>query len=101
MSQFFKAAKLSDVPDGGMLAVDVNETAIALTKVNDVVHAFGNVCTHDDGPLDEGTVAAGCVECPRHGARFDLKSGKGTFPAAAPIPIYQTKIDGEWVLVSL
>lgn len=81
-------AAASDVVEGAILALNINDTPIALTRVSGVVRAFGDICTHDDGPLAEGEVAAGCIVCPRHGARFDLVTGKPTFPAVSKIPIY-------------
>jgi 3-phenylpropionate/trans-cinnamate dioxygenase ferredoxin subunit len=63
--------------------------------------AFGDVCTHDDGPLAEGNIDGNDVVCPRHGARFNLFTGKPTLPAPYPIPIYETRIEGDEVLVKL
>ena len=63
--------------------------------------AGGDICTHDDGPLAEGEIEDEQVVCPRHGARFNLISGAPTFPAAAPIPIYETRVEGDEVKVRL
>jgi 3-phenylpropionate/trans-cinnamate dioxygenase ferredoxin component len=84
-------AASADVAEGAILALNINDTPLALTRVGGVVRAFGDVCTHDDGPLAEGEIVAGCVVCPRHGARFDLITGKPTFPAVAKIPIYRAE----------
>jgi 3-phenylpropionate/trans-cinnamate dioxygenase ferredoxin subunit len=101
MADFITIAKLSDVHEGQILALDVNETPIGVTIVNGKVCAFGDICTHDDGPLNEGEIVDQCVVCPRHGAKFDLMTGKQTFPAAAPIPIYECKVEGEEVKIKL
>ncbi len=101
MSEFVFAAKLSDLKEGAITAVHISETAVALTRVGERVFAFGNVCTHDDGPLDEGHIEDGCVVCPRHGARFNLTTGKPTFPAVVNIPIYDVKIEQDDVLVKV
>ena len=98
---FVFAAKLGDVREGQITAVIVDETPIALTKLNGQVHAFGDVCTHDDGPLAEGHIEDHCVVCPRHGARFDLFTGKPTFPAVTRIPIYETRIEGDEIKVKM
>ncbi len=98
---FVFAAKLDELREGEMLAVRINEIPVALTLLNSQVRAFGDVCTHDDGPLAEGHIEDNCVVCPRHGARFDLFTGKPTFPAAIGIPIYETRIVGDAVEVKL
>lgn len=101
MSNFVFAANAADVVEGGIYATLIDDTPIALTRLNGVVRAFGDICTHDGGPLAEGSIVGGCVQCPRHGARFDLLTGKQTFPAAGPIPIYEARIDGDRILVKL
>jgi len=98
---FVFAAKLDELREGEMLAVRINEIPVALTVLNGQVRAFGDVCTHDDGPLAEGHIEDTCVVCPRHGARFDLFTGKPTFPAAVSIPIYETRVEGNEVKVKL
>jgi 3-phenylpropionate/trans-cinnamate dioxygenase ferredoxin subunit len=98
---FVFAAKNRDVREGEILALFIDEIPVALTRLDGEVRAFGDVCTHDDGPLAEGHLEDHCVVCPRHGARFDLFNGKPTFPAVAPIPIYETKVEGENVWVKL
>jgi 3-phenylpropionate/trans-cinnamate dioxygenase ferredoxin component len=101
-SEFVFAARLEEVQEGEILALNIDEVPVALTRLGDRIVAFGDICTHDDGPLAEGTIADHCcVVCPRHGARFDLTTGAPTFPAPTPIPIYETVVEGEDVLVKL
>jgi 3-phenylpropionate/trans-cinnamate dioxygenase ferredoxin subunit len=96
------AAKTADVKEGQILALNIDDTPIALTRLHDRVVAFGDVCTHDDGPLAEGDIEGECVVCPRHGARFNLlNGGKATFPAPYPIPLYETRVEGDEVWVKL
>ena len=101
MNTYVSVAKLADVKEGEIFATVVDETPIALTKVDGEVCAFGDICTHDDGPLAEGTIEDGCVVCPRHGAKFNLSTGKPSFPAVTPIPIYETKIVGDEIKIKL
>ena len=101
MPEFVYAAKVDEVQEHQILALMIDDTPVALTRVEDKIIAFGDVCTHDDGPLAEGEIDDQCVVCPRHGARFDLTSGKATFPAAYPIPIYKTRIENDVVQVCL
>jgi nitrite reductase/ring-hydroxylating ferredoxin subunit len=105
MSDYIFAAKLATLTEDVILPLDYDDAPIAITKKGGRIFAFGDVCTHDDGPLNEGEIERGaeslCVICPRHGATFDLLTGKGTFPAAAPIPIYHAKVVGDAVWVQI
>ena len=97
---FVTAARLADIPVGTMKCVESNGKPIALCNVEGQIFAIGNVCTHDGGPLSGGLLDEHAVECPRHGARFDVRSGNVLcLPAAIPIPTYQVQIDGDAVKV--
>ena len=98
---FVFAAKTSEVKEGEIVAIVIDETPVALTMLNGQVRAFGDICTHDDGPLAEGQIDGQCVVCPRHGARFDLTTGKPSFPAVTRIPIYTTRIQGEDIEIKI
>jgi 3-phenylpropionate/trans-cinnamate dioxygenase ferredoxin subunit len=64
--------------------------------------AIDNVCTHDGGTLGEGELDGNAVECPRHGARFDLFSGRVlALPAVRPVRAYAVRVDGDQVEVEL
>ncbi len=95
------AANAAEVEEGRILALVIDETPVALTRINGQIRAFGDICTHDDGPLAEGEIDGACVVCPRHGARFDLSTGRPTFPAVTRIPIYSVRLDGDRVMISL
>lgn len=101
MHNYITVAKTNDVKEGEIYAIEIDETPIALTRLNDKIYAFGDICTHDDGPLAEGTIEDGCVVCPRHGARFDLETGKPSFPAVTKIPIYDVRIEGDDVKIQV
>lgn len=95
------ASASEDVKEGRILALYLHDTPLALTRVQGTVRAFGDICTHDGGPLNEGDISDGCVVCPRHGARFDLITGKPTFPAVAKVPIYAVSERGGRIFVTL
>jgi nitrite reductase/ring-hydroxylating ferredoxin subunit len=101
VGDFVFAARVSDVSEGRIFATLVDDVPVGLTIHKGELRAFGDVCTHDGGPLAEGTVMDTCVMCPRHGACFDLKTGHGTFPAAGPIPIYEARIEGDEIKIRL
>ena len=101
MSEFVAVAKVSEVEEDKVKAVRLGNTPIGLTKVDGEFFAFADVCTHDDGPVAEGELDGYVIECPRHGAKFDIRTGKvKQLPAVTPIPIYAVKVEGDVVLVS-
>lgn len=101
MSDFVKVATVDEIPVGGSKLVEVDRIRIALFNLGGELHAIEDVCTHDGGPLVEGEVVNGCeVVCPRHGARFDIRTGAAlSFPAFEATNTYEVQIDGNDVLV--
>ena len=65
-------------------------------------YAIDNTCTHDDGPLEDGWLEGCAIECPRHGARFDVRTGKVLcLPAAVDIRSYPVIVEGDDVKVNI
>jgi 3-phenylpropionate/trans-cinnamate dioxygenase ferredoxin subunit len=90
------------LPAGSGLRVESGEHRVALFRVDGAVYAIGDRCSHAEASLAEGDVFDAEVECPRHGATFDLTSGKAlTLPASRPVPTYQTKVEDGTVFVRL
>ena len=101
MGDFVAVAKLGEIEEGKVKVVRVGDAPIGLTLVEGEFFAFADVCTHDDGPVAEGELDEYIIECPRHGAKFDIRSGKvRQLPAVVPIPVYTVKVEGDAVLVS-
>jgi 3-phenylpropionate/trans-cinnamate dioxygenase ferredoxin subunit len=99
---FVKACALADVPDEGALAVEIDDTPVAVVRVGDDVFALRDVCSHAEVALSEGEVYDNTIECWLHGSCFDLRTGKPTNPPATqPVPTYRVKIEGDDVYVSL
>jgi 3-phenylpropionate/trans-cinnamate dioxygenase ferredoxin subunit len=101
MSHFVKVAKLADVPVGGSKLVEINRTRIALFNLDGEIYAIEDVCTHDGGPLVEGKIVNGHqVQCPRHGARFDIRTGAAlSLPAFEPTKTYAVRIEGDEIWI--
>ena len=101
MSEFVKVATVDEIPLGGSLLVEVDYVRVALFNLDGVIYAIEDVCTHDGGPLVEGTVMNGCeVMCPRHGARFDIRTGEAlSFPAFEATNAYAVMVEGNDVLI--
>ena len=95
MSNFVKVASLQEIPEGGSKLVEVDTVRVALFNLAGELYAIEDVCTHDGGPLVEGTVVDGCqVQCPRHGARFDIRTGAAVrFPAFEPTRTYAVRVE--------
>jgi len=82
MSDWVNVDVISNLPDGSIRLVDVDGTEVAVFNIGGHFYAIQDVCTHDGGTLAEGEVEGFEIECPRHGARFDLRTGKVTAPPA-------------------
>ena len=96
------ACALADVPDGSAVRVEFGTEPVCVVHTDGEVFAIRDVCSHADVPLSEGEVEGTTVECWLHGSRFDLRTGKPTgLPATVPVPIYETTVEDDQVLVRL
>jgi len=82
MTDWFDVDAVENLPEGSVSLIEVNGTEVAVFNVGGRYFAIEDVCTHDGGTLAEGEVDGFEIECPRHGARFDLRTGKVTAPPA-------------------
>ena len=97
---FVKVAETKDIQSTKMKAVKVAGENICLINVEGKYYAIGNVCTHEGGPLAEGTLEGYEVECPWHGSKFDIRTGKVTRPPAdEPESTYEVKVEGNDILI--
>ncbi|GAB4431645.1 MAG: non-heme iron oxygenase ferredoxin subunit [Anaerolineae bacterium] len=99
MSEFVKVAKTTDLAPGEKMLVEYEYDDVGLFNLDGQFYAISDVCTHDDGPLVEGHMEGDCIVCPRHGARFNVKTGQQTMPAFSPVPLYEVKIEGEDIYI--
>jgi nitrite reductase/ring-hydroxylating ferredoxin subunit/uncharacterized membrane protein len=82
-------ARTDELKENQIKLVHVNGHRIAVARTEDGYVAFADRCTHRGGPLADGTIARGVVQCPWHGSQFDVRTGKGCAgPAAEPIATY-------------
>jgi glycine betaine catabolism B len=97
---FIKVAETRDIQSTKMKAVEVACENICLVNVEGKYYAIGNICTHEGGPLAEGTLEGYEVECPWHGSKFDIRTGKVTRPPAnEPESTYEVKVEGNDILI--
>ena len=66
---------LPDIPEGGPTKVKAGANNLILVRSGDTIHALHETCAHAGGPLAEGTLVDGCIQCPWHGSRFRLENG--------------------------
>lgn len=90
---FLEIAPVSELPNGERMFVDIGDTPIVIFNIAGGLFAIGDVCTHDDGPLGDGDIEGFNVVCPRHGAEFDVRTGKVmSMPAVVDIPAYPVQV---------
>ena len=100
MEDFVKVAQTAALAEGEIMLVEVGGERILLSNVDGSFYAIGEVCSHAEGPLSEGSVEGEEVECPWHGSLFNLKTGEPTgSPAAEPVPHYAVRVEGDDILV--
>jgi len=93
-------AKVSAIAPGTTKAVRVGDIDVMLCNVDGSIYAIEDVCTHDGGALDQGRLEGVCIECPRHGARFDVRTGAVlALPAVIPVPTYAVRVEGDDIYV--
>ncbi len=102
MTHFVKVAKIDDVKPGHVKTFAVNEHRIVLANVEGTFFATQDLCTHDGGPLGDGELLGEEIECPRHGGRFNVKTGEVVaLPPLFPIKTFPVKVEGNDVMVQV
>ena len=83
----------ADLPNGERLFVEIGGRPIVVFNIAGQYYAIGDVCTHDEGPLGDGLLEDYAVVCPRHGAEFDVRTGKAlSMPEVVDIPAYPVQV---------
>ena len=99
---FRPAMAMSELAEGQLKRVVVEEQPVLLLKSGGTVYALGAVCSHYGAPLNEGTIVDGTIECPWHASRFALEDGRVVQgPACAGMPVYDCKIVNDQVQIKL
>lgn len=100
--QMVEVARLDEIAEGKIKVVEAFGRRIALCNYGGAVYAIDDICTHDSGPLGEGELIGNEIECPRHGARFDIKSGRATcLPAIRPVRTYPVQVKDGLITVEV
>lgn len=102
MSEFEFVCAETDVDEGHIKLVEVDQQLVILFKHAGQFFCIDDVCTHDGGTLSDGEIDGCQIACPRHGAKFDLRSGKAlTMPATQDTLVHEVKVENSKVAVRL
>jgi 3-phenylpropionate/trans-cinnamate dioxygenase ferredoxin subunit len=100
--EFTEIAPVSELPNGERLFVEIGDRPIVIFNIAGQLFAIGDVCTHDDGPLGDGDLEGYNIVCPRHGAEFDVRTGKVMqMPAVVDIPAYPVEVRDGMIYVGV
>ena len=100
MSGWVDVGKADEIALGQPVLVDVDGTSIAVIRLVDGFHAIEDICTHDGSHLTGGCIEGDQIECPRHGARFSIRTGEAlTAPAYEPTAVFPVRVVGGTVQV--
>jgi len=88
------AGPLQGLPEGRAKSLPLGRRMVAIVREGERVYAIEDICTHDGAPLTGGEIEGNQIICPRHGARFCLRTGEAlTPPAYEPVRVFETKIE--------
>jgi 3-phenylpropionate/trans-cinnamate dioxygenase ferredoxin component len=97
--RYVPLGEASEIAPGQTRDYQVEDHSILVANCDGVYYAIEDRCTHDDGPLAQGRLRRCEIECPRHGAKFDLKTGKATaLPAFSPVAAYPVRVTDDGVM---
>jgi len=100
MADWVDVARADDFKPGGSKVVDVDDVQIAVFNLDGEYFAIEDVCTHDYATLAGGKIDGDQIICPRHGARFNIKTGEAlTAPAYELIPTFSVRVEDGMVQV--
>jgi 3-phenylpropionate/trans-cinnamate dioxygenase ferredoxin component len=92
--RWIDAGSSADLADGQTRSIPVGRKIIALVRSGESFYAIEDVCTHDGAELTGGAIEGSEIICPRHGARFCLRTGEALSPPAyEPVKVFETKIE--------
>jgi 3-phenylpropionate/trans-cinnamate dioxygenase ferredoxin subunit len=102
MAEFTKVAKTAELQDQGKLLLEVQDRLVVLLYVDGQYYCIDDVCTHDGGPLGEGQLCGFELACPRHGAKFDIRTGDAcTMPATEKTAVHEVKLVDDEIFIRI
>ena len=99
---WIRIASVGQLEDDESLAIEVEGKQLALHKTDGELFVSDNICTHQYALLSDGFLEDGCIECPLHQAKFDLRTGRAMCaPATVDVQVYSVKTEGQDIFVDL
>lgn len=99
---YYRITTTNELPDGERLFVEISGQPIVIFALNGQYFATSDECSHDGGPIGDGKIEGFEIICPRHGARFDIRTGKATrFPAVEPIAQFPVRVVDDYIEIGL
>jgi 3-phenylpropionate/trans-cinnamate dioxygenase ferredoxin component len=96
--EFIPVGSVEEIKEGERLIIEIDGKPIVILNIAGQFYAIADVCSHDDGPVGEGALEGFEIICPRHGARFDVRTGKVlALPAFVDIPAYPVRVTGDQI----
>ena len=93
--KWIDAGPTIDLGDGQTISIPMGRRMIAVARSGESYFAIEDICTHDGAQLTGGAIEGTEIICPRHGARFCLRTGEALAPPAyEPVRVFETKIEG-------
>jgi 3-phenylpropionate/trans-cinnamate dioxygenase ferredoxin subunit len=100
--EFIQVGSIEEIQAGERLFIEIDGTPIVILNITGQFYAIADVCSHDDGPVGEGNLEGFEIICPRHGARFDVRTGKViALPAFVDIPAYPVRLIGDQIEIGI
>ena len=102
MTDFVAVANAAEIADPGKLTVEVDDRLLVVIHAGGAWYCLDDVCTHDGGPLGEGPLEEDAIVCPRHAAKFDIRTGAAlTMPATEATLVHEVKEENGQIFVRL
>lgn len=100
--EYVEITPLDQLPPGERLFAEVGGKSIVIFNLAGKLFAIGDVCSHDNGPVGDGDIEENEIICPRHGARFDIRTGKATsLPAIVDIPAFPLRVENSMIKLGI
>ncbi len=100
--EYISIASVEELKDGERLFIEIDGQPIMIVRLADQYYAIADKCSHDDGPVGEGALEGWEIICPRHGARFDIRTGRVlALPAFVDIPAYPVRVNGDQIEIGI
>jgi len=100
-SKFIRVARVEEIPPGTVKAFELDFDRVAVVNLDGEFYAISDICTHEHAYLYEGEIIDGTIECPLHGSRFDIRTGRVlALPAVVPVKTYPVAVENGEIYVA-